>query len=374
MDGDGRKASGDGPRPEHQVGLPGGHGVVTNAGTRGVLAPVVGRGTNARAGKLESCSPPGSGRSARVLLQDARRGARLQSTREFPLGVRRPTKGGSSPGLLRGPVQSILAAMTPRPDRAGGASERRFHVLPIDADAAHATRFRLLESDAEHARVVLRVKPGDRCIGLDGAGRSWPMIVGVADRGGVVCEVAGPESRAAAPGELGASLPFLEVAVAMPRGAHAEGMIDALTQLGVARITPLVVERTNPEARSDAPGRRARWERIAREACKQSGRLWNVQMGPSLSLEDLAARGPAIWICAARDGKSGDLGGLEEGWASADRPLVIVVGPEGGFTSSEEAWLGSRGALGLRLGPHVLRTETAAVAALSVLVARWARP
>ncbi len=263
--------------------------------------------------------------------------------------------------------------MPPRPPRAGHAGERRFHVLPEAVEGSPPDRFRLEETDAEHARVVLRLAEGDRCRGLDGAGHEWPLCIVQVGRHGIVAEATGAARTEPAPGEPGAALPFLEVAVAMPRGGHADEMVDALAQLGVARITPLRTARANPQALADAEGRRARWDRIAREACKQCGRLWNVQIVPAVELDTLGARGPATWVRGAVAGPGADLGPVWAAGFDAAQPLILAIGPEGGFTDEEEAWLDARGALALRVGPHTLRSETAAVAALAVLVAGFAR-
>lgn len=258
--------------------------------------------------------------------------------------------------------------MTPRQDRPGQAAERRFLLAPFRGQ--DAPRVHLADGDAEHARVVLRMVAGDPCIGLDGAGHAWPLTLTRVEKRGVEAELAGPAVSEPAPGAAGAALPWIEVAVAMPRPNHAEAMIDSLVQLGAAALTPLVCERSQPAARSEGAGKRARWHRIASEACKQSGRLWNLQISEALSIEALAQRGPATWVrCDPRASEAG-LQSLTDARFDRAHPLVLLIGPEGGFTQAEEMRIDAAGALATRLGPHILRTETAAVAALAVLVAQ----
>jgi 16S rRNA (uracil1498-N3)-methyltransferase len=200
------------------------------------------------------------------------------------------------------------------------------------------------------------------------------VLVTRVGREGVDVECAGPPVEEQAPGEPGARLPWIEMAVALPRGSHADEMVDALAQLGAAALTPLVTERAGPAARAESEGRRLRFARIAREAGKQSGRLWNLHIGPSLDFEGLAARGEAVLVrCDPRGGAGLGLGSLANGAFTRARPLIVAIGPEGGFTPAEDEWLESRGATPLWLGPHTLRTETAASAALAVLVAALAR-
>ncbi len=261
--------------------------------------------------------------------------------------------------------------MTPRLDRPGQAAERRFFLATrAGEELGIGERTRLAEADVEHARVVLRLSAGDRCVGLDGSGRSWPLLVTRVDKRSVEVEATGAPTQEPAPGEPGAALPWIEMAVAWPKGPRAEDMVAALAQLGAAALTPLVSQRSGPGARGDTDGRQARLARIARESSKQSGRLWNLHIGPSLDLEGLAARGEAVFVrCDPHARGAGLLRGLATGSFTRSRPLIVAIGPEGGFTPSEEAWLEEHRAVALGLGPHILRTETAATAALALVVA-----
>jgi len=140
-------------------------------------------------------------------------------------------------------------------------------------------------------------------------------------------------------------------------------MLDRLTQLGAAAIAPLSCVRAGPHSGELPAGRRERFERVLREACKQSGRTWL----PVLRDED-PTQGATSRIHGVLLDPRAELTLLE--WIrgrSADRPLLVLVGPEGGFTAEEQAALVARGAEPVRLGPHVLRVETAAEAAMAVL-------
>lgn len=231
----------------------------------------------------------------------------------------------------------------------------------------------LTPADAEHARIVLRLAAGDRCIGLDGKGSAWPLVVTASDRRRFEVEIAGDPIREPAPGEPGSSLPWIEVAVAMPRGARAESMIDSLVQLGAAAVTPLITERSPPAAKSEGAHRRERWIRIAREACKQSGRLWELELNDPLDVEQLCRRelgarvrlDPRASVCL-----SDRLDSMARLNWTRKKPLVIVIGPEGGFELEEERVLEEVGALSASIAPHVLRIESAAVSALAIIVDR----
>jgi len=246
--------------------------------------------------------------------------------------------------------------VSPRSGEPGSAPIRRFFLARSPAEGPPE----LLDEDREHALRVLRIRAGDRLIGLDGRGGSWPLVVRSADRGRLELEPAGEGRLDPAPGREGAALPWIEIAVPMPKGGRLEEMLDRLTQLGAAAIAELRPERSEPR-----PGilEGARVGRVLREACKQSGRTWlpELRPGPSATaadriLLDASAETPlASWIRPGR-------------WTS-ERPLTVLVGPEGGFTEEERAGFVAGGAVPVRLGPHVLRIETAAEAAMAVLAA-----
>jgi 16S rRNA (uracil1498-N3)-methyltransferase len=256
--------------------------------------------------------------------------------------------------------------VVPRSSGPGSAAERRFFLAP----ARPGSRPQLAPGDLEHALRVLRLGPGDRLVGLDGAGGSTELEVARAGRGTLELNEIAPVRRDPAPGETGAPLPWIEVAVPWPKGGRAEEMLDRLTQLGIAAIAPLGCERAGPHAGELPKGRRDRLDRVLREACKQSGRTWL----PLLREQDPTQGDARLEAVLLDPGALVSLphwvlGRVEAGtatWNSA-RPLLVLVGPEGGCTEAERSAFLTRGAQPVRLGPHVLRVETAAEAAAAVL-------
>ena len=180
------------------------------------------------------------------------------------------------------------------------------------------------------------------------------------------------------PGEEGAPLPWIEVAVAWPRKARAEEMLGRLVQLGAAAISPLKTEQTGPQTAPDPDDERL--ARIAREACKQSERSWLPVLHPPLLPQELALARPGttLAVLEPRQGMSLDTWARSItpsplGVGTRKRPIVLAVGPEGGFTEDERAAFRMRGATSVKAAPHVLRIETAAEAALAVVVATMMR-
>jgi 16S rRNA (uracil1498-N3)-methyltransferase len=152
------------------------------------------------------------------------------------------------------------------------------------------------------------------------------------------------------------------VAFALTKGDKPELVVQKLTELGVDRILPVVAERS--VARPDAARAAAaleRWRRIAREAARQCRRATLPVVEPLAPLADLAGH-PGL-VVAERGGSAAD--GLG---APVDGEILVIVGPEGGLTDGEVDALAPWARLDL--GPHILRAETAALAAAALLAAR----
>lgn len=247
-------------------------------------------------------------------------------------------------------------------------SERFFH---LDGPP-RGGRARLVESDSRHALRVLRLQAGDELVGGDGAGGAWPLRVGSAERDGLELEVCGPAWRVPAPGEPDSRAPRIEVVLALPRGGRSEAALERLAQLGAWSVHPLSSERVQAHRRDPGDERSERCRRVLREACKQCRRLWTPEFGAPLSLAELGDRARAGATLVLDPEAETDL----LAWArtrpdagGVTLPVTLIVGPEGGLTLQERAQLAAAGAQTARLGPHVLRIETAAEAATAILVA-----
>jgi 16S rRNA (uracil1498-N3)-methyltransferase len=203
--------------------------------------------------------------------------------------------------------------------------------------------------DAHHLSRVLRLRAGEAVTAADGAGR-WRLYVVTAGAG---LEATGPEQREP---DLH---PRLAVAFALTKGDKPDLAVQKLTELGVDRILPVLAERSiaRPEP-ARAVAQVQRWRRVAREAGRQCRRAALPEVADLAPLASLVGH-PGLGV-AERGGAS--LAALAEGVGDE---VLIVVGPEGGLTDAEVELLAPVFRLGL--GPHVLRAETAAVAAAAVL-------
>jgi 16S rRNA (uracil1498-N3)-methyltransferase len=213
----------------------------------------------------------------------------------------------------------------------------------------------LAPEDAHHLGSVLRLRPGEHVVAADGAGGWRLCTVAVAPpprgrgRPAVELKASGEITRAERPA------PALTVAFALVKGDRPDWAVQKLTELGVDRIVPLLAGRgvVRPSGEA-ASARSARLRRVAREAAMQCRRLFLPEVAELTPLAELLAT-PAGGVAVA------DAGGVSP---SLEWPTV-VVGPEGGFEDGEIPPELPR----VRLGPHVLRTETAAVTAGALLAA-----
>lgn len=212
----------------------------------------------------------------------------------------------------------------------------------------------LAEEDLHHALHVNRLQAGDILWGLDGAGSATRMRVVRVHRKAVELEELGETIRSPRPGAAGAELAWVEMGVALPKPAKLEPMVDRLTQLGIARLQPLICERTPSHGRVWAPSKQAKLERTVREAMKQSGRLWPMDIEAPVDLATWCSQGGTSTRWLLDSAEAPTLVSCLQG-ANPGHPIQLGVGPEGGWTP-EERLLGQRA----HLRGHVLRTETAA--------------
>ena len=237
---------------------------------------------------------------------------------------------------------------------------------------------RIADDELRHVLNARRLGPGDRIVGIDGAGGRWELKIEGRGPGGYVLTPTGEPEFLPAPGTEGARLPWIEVACAWPKKTRVEAMLGRLVQLGVAAITPLEAHHRGPEPIPTLVPER--WLRAAREALKQSRSTWMPVLGKPMDISELCeSRSGGVTAVLDPTGMSLDTwlrsistGGPELG--TRERPLVLVIGPEGGFDSSELDLLLRVGATTCTLGPNILRIETAAEAATAITACALALP
>lgn len=222
--------------------------------------------------------------------------------------------------------------------------------------------------DAEETRHlvrVLRLRPGAIVRTVDGRGHEITVRLTRVGREAAEGDIV---SRSVAASE---SPLALTLAQGIPKDAKLDVVIRMATELGVALVIPLLLERTISRSAGTARSHRLlRWRRIAKEAAKQSGRAVIPDVSAPLTLDqwlaDPADRG--LFLCLW-EGERTPLAALLPPTPPAR--ATVLVGPEGGLSDAELGRLRSAGALVAGLGPRILRTETAGPVALALLQARY---
>jgi 16S rRNA (uracil1498-N3)-methyltransferase len=211
------------------------------------------------------------------------------------------------------------------------------------------------EAATRHAQ-VLRLQPGDALRLFDGRGGEWRARLHAMGKREASAEAI---EHDAAERELPVAV---TLALAMPAGDRMDFVVEKATELGAAAIQPLTSERSVLRLAGErADKRRAHWRSIAIAACEQCGRNRVPEIGAPRALgEWLAALPPSAGtrcLLAWRDAAP---------WTSAtEGPVLVLSGPEGGFTDAEEDAARARGFVPTSLGARVLRADTAPLAALA---------
>lgn len=234
--------------------------------------------------------------------------------------------------------------------------------LYVEAALLPGADLELPQAPAHHVRTVLRLARDAEVILFDGRGGEYAARLTVVARDAVRVK-------------LGAHLPgiaepalALTLVQAISRGERMDYTLQKAVELGVARIVP--VASTRSVVRLDAAREDKRvqhWRGVVRHAAEQCGRTRVPDLAPVLKLAEWASRpGPGAHYLLA-PGAADSLAGL----AMPAGPVTLLAGPEGGFAPEEMARLLEAGARAVRLGPRILRTETAALVALAVMQAQW---
>jgi 16S rRNA (uracil1498-N3)-methyltransferase len=214
-------------------------------------------------------------------------------------------------------------------------------------------------AQANYLGNVLRLREGAELLLFDGSSGEWLSRIGEAGRKRMRLEV----DRQTRPAE---QLPDVWLAFAPVKRAQTDWLVEKATELGAARLIPVLTRRTNAER-----VRLERLESVAIEAAEQCGRTILPAIGEPKPL-------PAFLQSLDRERAlyfADENGGAAPAAAFAPGPAAILVGPEGGFSEEERAMIRGRpGCTPISLGPRILRAETAALAALAahmVLAGDW---
>ena len=238
-------------------------------------------------------------------------------------------------------------------------TRRRFFAPPSAFNFTKRT-VTLTADEARHLREVLRLKPGDEVSVFDGAGKEFRARVAQAQRDFAELEL----DEEIAPARPESPLQII-LAVALLKGEKFDLVVQKATELGVTKIVPLITRYADIKLRdeSDASKRVARWQRIALEAAKQSGRAVVPTVDNPTQFESVLCPSSPCLLFSEKYG---------HGLTQIDTDSVTaIIGSEGGWSDEELDEARAAGAQIVTLGGRILRAETAAITVAALLQHRF---
>jgi 16S rRNA (uracil1498-N3)-methyltransferase len=245
-------------------------------------------------------------------------------------------------------------------------TSNRFYISQIDTQSPYV----FLEGEEHHhLSRVSRIQPKEEIWLFDGSGRSYLARVEEVEKEKTKLFILEGKGREKVSTEI-------ILAQSLVKSKNMEFIIQKSAELGIARFIPLMTSRSVVKIEEKIERKLERWERIALEAVKQSGNPWVPCISPPMGLKKLMKeskatlklllsenRGKYFREILTRTGKS-----FKE---SPPPSIMILIGPEGGWTKEEEEFILENGFEAVSLGKNILRTETAAICALALISHFW---
>lgn len=240
------------------------------------------------------------------------------------------------------------------------------HHFIVSPQQVGAKEIVITGDDLEHLSRVLRLRTGETITVSDGQNKVYNCLLTQITKSRAVAEI-----KSVRPDY---SEPNLEVTLlqGLPKGDKLELIIQKATELGISRIVPVAMERSVVQLSGEkAQARVQRWQRIALEAAKQSRRGRIPLVSPIVNLEEALEELPEdnLVLLPWEEEKSQGLKEiLQSTQAQEAGSITLIIGPEGGLPEKELLMAKNKGAIPLSLGPRILRTETAAIATIAIVM------
>lgn len=237
---------------------------------------------------------------------------------------------------------------------------RIYHAQPLKGQA----KVGLSPAAAKHLSTVLRLKTGARIVLFDGSGFEFEAVLEKADKRhalAIISRMHGPAVE---------SPLRVTLAQAVSRGERMDYTLQKAVELGVASIIPVLTERSVVRLDENSALRKQQhWQQVVISACEQSGRVHVPQVQLPVTLYTFLATQQQSSLKLLLDPQEDMTVSLLPKPPNND--VLLLVGPEGGLDEAERAAAKTAGFQGMQLGPRILRTETAALVALSLLQGLW---
>ena len=226
---------------------------------------------------------------------------------------------------------------------------------------------RIADELFHHIATVLRLKAGDSMLLVDNSGKEAVARITALEKDAVTVTLENLPARIS-----GTAGPHVTLYQALPKGDKIDMILQKATELGVEAIIPFRAVRSIPKLDGERLEKRlVRWERIVREAARQSGRSSVPKLGFVDGVAELLVEGEHSLKILLWEGETQR--SLKSVLSSSCRPetVAVIIGPEGGLTVEEAAKAVAAGYLPVTLGERILRTETAGLAVLAILQYVW---
>lgn len=216
-------------------------------------------------------------------------------------------------------------------------------------------------SAAHHLTNVLRLKSGDNFIGFDGEGHEYDAQITSIEKRRVRAKLTPKTSD-----NLESNL-AIHLVQALTKSDKMDYIIQKSIELGVTKITPISTKYTDVKLDSARQAKKHHhWQQIIISACEQCGRSWLPNLESVTTFEASLLQDQSRKIILHPE-TAAPLTSLK----MDDSPITIIVGPEGGFSQDEVNFAKQHGATSIQLGPRILRTETAGLAAIAAVQTLW---
>jgi 16S rRNA (uracil1498-N3)-methyltransferase len=230
------------------------------------------------------------------------------------------------------------------------------------ADEVSGSRAVLTGEHAEHLARVLRARVGEE----------FDIATGSAVRRGRIARIENHRVEFELGEEVAvAPAPDVTLVLAIYKFDRMEWALEKCSELGVRRVVPVVASRTEKHLARAAGKRVARWRKIVLQAAEQSRRSAPPEVADPAKLRDAIALCGSVRILLSESEQQRSLKQVLE-LQSAAREILLAIGPEGGWTAAEQQLFTQSGWISASLGATILRAETAAIAALAVVMAELA--
>jgi len=238
----------------------------------------------------------------------------------------------------------------------------RISRLYVAEELNSGVNLELDEASAHYVRSVLRLSKGSKLILFNGNGIDYSTVLSLVSRKSVCAQIQDGHAR-------NCESPLkISLALGISRGERMDLAIQKSVELGVNQIIPLITERCvvkfSSEDRSEQ--KRLHWQKIAQHACEQSGRSTLPSLVQPQSISDWLSDSTGFKLFLDPDAETS----LKQ-LTPDDPQICILSGPEGGFSPAERELAVQAGFSAVRMGPRILRTETAALTAVGVVQALW---